>query len=224
MQDDNRKTMLKDGKPRLVRPRIHVPERRSLRDRELWSLIIECMSATLNLFLGILNLVLGIMHASPWHFTLAVYFAFLTALDAYLSVKEEHGLDASPRFKRAYGVSIIILASFTTVMLELCIGLGLLDPYDEFPMIATAAITFVFLAMAITRIIWARNGSDAKRILAALSLASTLGSLLTLMISMIGTFGSANGPGIFWLEVASGFVFVVPMLIIGIQLIVRKKR
>lgn len=198
----------------------------TLRNQQFMQVAPRCIGAVMNAVLAIFNGVVGFSQSSLWEQSMAVFFAilcFMGSFAAACSVKPERHSARSVMV--VCGVSIIVLAASMAFIKYLIIGKLHYDALHPYAMILLAAFTFVTAAIAIVDAFKARNGNGYQQAFLRISIASMLGAIMTLEMQMLGTFaGPADASTAFGIETASGVVFVLLLLLMGVSLITKSRR
>ncbi len=147
---------------------------------------------------ALLQLGMGFWHKSFWFFSLAAYYICLGVMRFFLlrytlSHKPGEKMLTELRKYRACGVVFLLLNLALTLMIFFMVYWNRTFRHHEITTIALAAFTFTSLTLAIINIIRYRKlGSPVYSAAKAISLASTLVSMLTLEATMLTTFNDGT--------------------------------
>ena len=196
--------------------------RRLVRDAPYRDLVIRCAGTFFNLALAVFNAVLAQMQHSLWNHAMAGYFAVLTIMGSIVAVCMRHSERYSARrILVLNGVCFIALAIALGVLMGVCAGQRHREQLPEFVMILMAAITFGMTVIGVVDATRIHGGSPLQQVIARVTIAGSVGALLVLEIQMLGTFGNPEGQLAFTIEVVSGAVAVLIVLLMGGSLLMR---
>lgn len=195
-----------------------------MRDPAFRTLATRSASAGWDIAYALFNLALAFVYQSFWFVSMAAYYVILGALGAYaLRCGAKLGEAALPAVSRRCGYGVLALAVVVSGVVCMCIAETRNSSYHTIVMIALAAYAFYSATASIVGAVRARRGDGFQRIIRKLDLASTIGSMLSLQFSMLGTFGDPTDSSSFAMEAASGAVAVTLLLILGRSLIVQER-
>ena len=195
-----------------------------MRDPAFRALATRSASAVWDVAYALFNLALAFAYQSFWFVSMAAYYVVLGALGGYaLRCGARPGEAALPAVSRRCGYGVLALAVAVSGVVCMCIAETRNSSYHIVVMIALAAYAFYSATSSIVGAVRARRGDGCQRILRKLSLASTIGSMLSPEFSMLGTFGDPADSFSFAMEAASGAVAVALLLILGRSLIVQAR-
>ena len=206
-------------------------ERRSLidltlRNQQFMRVAPLCIGAVVNAVLAVFNGVVGFSQSSLWGQTMAGYFAILCFMGSYVaacSIKPERHSERT--VMAVCGISIIVLAVSVAFVKYLIVGESHKEALHPYVMILMAAFTFVTAAIAVVDATKARKGDGYRQAFLRISVASTLGAMMILEMQMLSTFAAPDdASAAFWIEVVSGVVFVLLLLLMGVSLILESRR
>ncbi len=181
---------------------------------------------SLNIAYAVLQLGLGIRHASLWYYSFSAYYVIISTVRFFLL---KHTRAHAPREKmteelqkyRVAGISLLVLNVALSAMIFYMLLQGIMIVHHEIVVIALAAYTFTSLTLAIVNLVKFRKyKSPLFQGVKAISLATALVSVITLENSMITVFGTDTNPRFLRLMVAltggavSAFIFVMSIYII----------
>ena len=198
----------------------------TLRNRQFMKVAPRCIGAISNASLALLNGMVGFSQPSLWEQTLAGYFAILCFMGSFVvacSVKPDRHSERTVMI--VCGIAIIVLAAAIAFVKYLIIGESHQEPYP--PIVMLFFVTFAFITAAITIVdaFKARNGNGYQQAILRISIASMLGAMTITEMQMLSTFGTpADAFAAFGIETASGAVFVLLLLLMGISLIAKARK
>ena len=154
----------------------------------------------------------------------AAYYALLGAMGLYvLANARKRGSGNAGRVARRCGFGMFLLAVVISGVVCMCIAETRNSSYHMIVMIALATYAFYSATMSIIGAVRSRKGDETQRVLRKLSLASTIGSMLMLEFSMLGTFGDPSSTSSLIMEAATGAGAVILLLLLGRSLIVQSR-
>ena len=202
--------------------KIDALRRRLVRDAPYRDLVIRCAGTFFNLVLTIFNVALAQTQHTLWNHAMAGYFAVLTIMGSVVAVCMRHSERYSVRGVLAVnGIFFIALAIALGVLMGVCVGQRHREQLPEIVMILMATITFGMTVMGVVDATRMHNGSPLQQVIARVTIAGSVGALLVLEIQMLGTFGDPAGQLAFTIEVISGAVAVLIVLLMGGSLLRR---
>ncbi len=202
--------------------KIRTLKQRLLQDASFRELVTRCAGTFFNLVLTIFNAVLAQVQHSLWNHVMAGYFAVLTIMGSIVAVYMRHSERYSARRMLAVnGIFFIALAIALGVLMGVCVGQRHREQLPQVIMILMAAITFCMTIMGVVDATRMHNGSPLQQVIARVTIAGSIGALLVLEIQMLGTFGDPAGQLAFTIEVISGVVAVLIVLLMGCSLLRR---
>ena len=198
----------------------------TLRNQRFMQLAPLCVGALVNAVLAIFNGVVGLSRSLLWEQTMAVYFAILCFMGSFVAactIKPER--HSARNVMMVCGISIIVLAVSIAFIKYLIIGESHKEALHPYIMIFMAAFTFATAAIAIVDAFKARKGDGYQQAFLRISIASMLGAMMILEMQMLSTLaGPADASTAFAIETASGAVFVLLLLLMGVSLIAKSRR
>ena len=118
------------------------------------------------------------------------------------------------------GLGLLLLAVILAVIVTITISDAVGKTYDIVVMISIATFTFIVVGKAMVNAFQAHRKGDLLSImLRNISLASAVGSVLSLERSMLGTFGSSTDQFTYVMEGISGLVGFVIVVLLGCSMI-----
>lgn len=169
------------------------------------------------------NCMIGFLSHSWWFITVGAYYAVLAITRfSVLQVKRKadgHS-DAELFARRITGILLVVL-SFCIV------GVNILSAvkdrgtaFHKIIMITIATYTFTKITMAIIGMAKAkRSASSALKTLRNIALADACVSIYTMQRSMLVSFSGMDAAGVLWLNVFTGTIVWMVVLLLGINLI-----
>ena len=198
---------------------------KSMKYKELtkkYPFLITWISAAWNLVYGIFLAFAGILQRSYWYITLAAYFLVLGVSRVMVSAFKE--INEKKTMKRL-GFVFLFLAVVISGMILLCIREGRNPSRTMISAIAQATYAFVLIGIAIFNIIRSHRRKDDRMIMIrSISMASAIGSMLSLERVMLGTFSQAATQFTVMMEAYSGFGAFAIIVLLGIHLIRRSRK
>lgn len=189
------------------------------------TLLIACAVLCVNLVYAVMNVVLGIIHISAWHFTLFTYYAILSVMRFYAVI---YGLTAESKctdrsIMRFCGWLLCFLAIVISgvVCLNFTVDRNASKPFVL--MITIATYTTWKVTMAIINIVKAHKKQEPLLIaLRNIGCADAAMSILTLEHSMIATFGSDESRLMATMDGTVGLGAFLIVLLLGIGMTIRR--
>ena len=155
----------------------------------------------------------GILQRSYWHITLAAYFLVLGISRVMVSAFKE--INEKKTMKRL-GFVFLFMAVVISGMIRLCIREGRNPSRTMISAIAQATYAFVLIGIAIFNIIRSHRRKDDRMIMIrSISMASAIGSMLSLERVMLGTFSHADTQFTVMMEAYSGFGAFAIIVLLG---------
>lgn len=190
-------------------------------------LITSSGSMGWNLIYALFNGVLAIAYRSFWFLSMFVYYLILGGMRLLVvSPKKDRSAErwSDNAIMRTLGIEMIILAVVVSGIVCMAIAEKHNPSYNTVVMITIATYTFYAVTMSIINIVKAHKKKDATMImLRDISLAGTIVAVLSLERSMLGTFGNAEDGFSMTMEIISGAVAFVLIIVIGISMIMQAK-
>ena len=190
-------------------------------------LITSSGSMGWNLIYALFNGVLAIAYGSFWFLSMFVYYLILGGMRLLVvSPKKDRSAErwSDNAIMRTLGIEMIILAVVVSGIVCMAIAEKHNPSYNTVVMITIATYTFYAVTMSIINIVKAHKKKDATMImLRDISLAGTIVAVLSLERSMLGTFGNAEDDFSTTMEIISGAVAFVLIIVIGISMIMQAK-
>ena len=193
-----------------------------LKDPFFRSLITTSFSMGWNLVYAVFNGVLGIYYRSYWFVSLFAYYLMLGLMRGYVVVGRRKNKPSDSSMYRICGVGMILLAVILSGITCMGIAEDHATKYHMIVMIAIAAFTFYLAVIAIVSAIKAHHKTNiALKLLRDISLVSTIGSMMSLERSMLGTFGDSREAFSITMEAASGAVSFVMVLLVAVSMLTK---
>ena len=190
--------------------------KRILRDRRFRTIFTTSASASWDIVYALFNAALGAFYQSFWFASMSAYYVILGSMGIYaLRASRVQGRADMSKVSKRCGYGTILLAIVVSGVTCMCIAETRNSSYHMIVMIALAAYAFYAATMSIIGAVRARKESQTQRILRKLSLASTIGSMLLLEFSMLGTFGDPTSTASFAMEVATGAGACILLLLLA---------
>ena len=156
------------------------------------ALVTSSVSMSWNLIYALFNLGLGAAYRSFWFISMAAYYVILGVMRLYAVSCGSRG-GARPAVMRRCGFGMTALGVALSGIICMAIAEKHNPKYHIVVMIAVAAFTFYLVVQTILNTVKAHKKKDGTLIvLRNISLASVIGSVLSLERSMLGTFGDAG--------------------------------
>ena len=211
----------------LVQPALRIKlVDRFLHDPPFSNLFMLCAGAFGNLVFALINGVSWLVDPSLWFGAMAVFFAVLVVMGALVAAGTGSNGKLPWRVAAgACGVLLIVLAAVVGVVMYLCIAEGHNDALPEVVMIAVAAFTFYNAVVAIISATKTMRGDLQQQTLLRVSIAGTIGAILTLEMQMLGTYSYRIEPqDVVLLEAISGGVGTLIVLAMGCSLLNKMRK
>lgn len=196
---------------------------RFLHDRPFADFVLLCAGAFGNLVFTVFNAILWFIDPSFWNGAMTVFFVALMVMSSLIAAAT--GSDDKLSWKTVAavcGVTLVALAVLLAFIMYLCIVEGHNDALPEIAMIAVAAFTFFNTVVAIITATKTMKGDLRQQTMLRVSIAGTIGSLLTLEMQMLGTYAYlATSQLVMVIEAASGGASSLLVLLMGCSLIAK---
>lgn len=185
--------------------------------KEKYPLLPALGSCIWNLGYALFLFLLSFSQKSYWYLTLGMFFLAtgLMRLSAFTKIKH---------LLKINGVVMLFLAVVIAGMNYLTIEEKINPQKNMIPILAQAAFTFTFLGMAIAGL-WKVRKKENQRgfLLRNVSMASAIGSLLTLQRAMLGTFGDPLDPFTLQMEASTGMGAFLLLLVLSVGMMIAKE-
>ena len=191
---------------------------RLLKDRRFRLILFAVLNMGWNLIYAAFNGILGIVYRSGWFGTMCAYYAALglLKLNIVASAGKMPDARAEKRNMLKTGIGLLFLAAILAIIVTFTIANAVNREYPIAMMIGIAAFTFFMVGRAIVSAVQAhRQGVLVSIMLRNLSLASAVGSVLSLERSMLGTFGASTDRFTFVVEGVSGLAGFAIVVLLG---------
>lgn len=180
-------------------------------------------SLGVNVAYAIGNCVLGFLTHSWWFITVGAYYVVLTVTRyAVLQIQRKAGgkYDVEIFARRITGILLVVLSACIVGVNILSVIEDRGTAYHEIIMITIATYTFTKITIAIIGMVKARGiTSPAAKTLRNIALADACASIYTMQRSMLVSFPGMNGQGILILNIFTGTVVWIVVLLLGVNLI-----
>lgn len=195
--------------------------RRVLKDKHFRFIFTSSLSMGWNLIYAIFNAVLAIVYRSYWFLTMFVYYAALGLMRMFIIRSKKDNVE---KMVKASGIGIILLSIVVIGVITLSIAETRNTKYHLIVMLVIATYTFYLITNSIIGAVKAHRQNNLKiKTLRNISLVSTIGAVLSLERSMLGTFGDAKDAFTFIMEALSGAAAFILILAIGLLTIKSSK-
>ncbi len=172
-------------------------------------------STAWNFAYGLILLITGVSQGSYWYIALAAFFLALCA-GRFIAVS---GKGSDRAAMCALSVLMLFLAVTVSGISYMTIEHGINPVRDKILAIAQAAFAFGLLISAIYNLIVSyRKRHKRTMMLRNISLASAMGSILSLERTMLGTFGASGAAFNVRMEAGTGMLVFVILIIMAIHL------
>lgn len=202
--------------------------KRVLEDPLLRALITSCGSMGWNLGYAVFNGILALFYRSAWFGLMFAWYTILGVMRLLAVFSKRAGtskLQKSSSLMGAIGLGMIILAITVSGIVYATVEEKHNPSYNSVVMITIAVYTFYIVIMSVLNIIKAKRIRNIKIImLRDISLAGAIASVLSLERAMLGTFGNAGDKFSITMEISSGAVAFILIVIIGISMMIQSHR
>lgn len=191
---------------------------RLLKDHRFRLILFTVLNMGWNLFYAVFNGILGIVYRSGWFGTMCAYYAVLglMKLNIVLSERKKPSAGTERRNMLETGIGLLFLAAIFALIVALTIADAVGRNYHIIVMIGIATFTFFMVGKAVVSAVQAhRQGDRVSIMLRNISLASAVGSILSLERSMLGTFSTSTDPFTFVMEGVSGLAGFAIVVLLG---------
>lgn len=197
------------------------------RDRIILS---AAFSFLVNLMYALYNGGLGIANLSIWFISMCAYYIILSTmrfsaiLCEYKNSKTTS--DDTEYFVMKLSGSLLVLLSFVlTGIIYISLAENIAAKHESIMMITIATYTFYKLTMAIMRAVKQRkNHSPLLVTIRSIGYADVAASVLTLQRSMFASFGELTDRKTHTMNVLTGAVVCLFVLVLGLSMIIKSKR
>ncbi len=177
-----------------------------------------------NLLYAFYNGALGVLTRSIWLTAACIYYVILCAMRFSLVLGHKRK-GKTRRIVHATGVHLCVLSILMMFILYLSLIQDTATKYGTIPMITIATYTFTQITISIVQAIHHRNDpaplSAVKR---TIRYACVSVSLLTMQQSMLVSFQGMEAGSILILNIFTGTVVCIFILMLGIQLILKSRK
>ena len=196
--------------------------RRLMKDHRFRMILFAVLNMGWNLTYAVFNGILGIIYHSGWFAAMCAYYAVLGLLKLNIVNAEKKPSEQRPDRKNMLitGLGLLLLAVILAVIVTITISDAVGKTYDIVVMISIATFTFIVVGKAMVNAFQAhRKGNLLSIMLRNISLASAVGSVLSLERSMLGTFGSSTDQFTYVMEGVSGLAGFIIVVLLGSSMI-----
>jgi len=168
-------------------------------DYEYHTFFSVCVSLVITIVFALANCVLGVIHASSWHFSIFIYYTLLATARGIIPFTEKHGSTRSGKTtlqtKAFFAISLIFL--FINISIIGPIMIMIRQEKEVYvtmvPAIAMAAYTFYKVTLAVIWLIKIRKSKNALlRSARTINIIDALFSIIVLQSTLIAVSGSEN--------------------------------
>lgn len=187
--------------------------------------------AVFNFFINVLyafyNGILGVVNQSIWFIVMCAYYIILSSmrLSAVLCErKNKNTLSADIEYfvMRLCGILLIVLSMVLAGVIYISLSQNIASKYGEIVMITIATYTFYKITMMIIRAVKQRkNPSPLLSVIRNIGYAEVAASVLTLQRSMLVSFGEMDIADIRLMNIWTGSVVWLFVLLLGMIMIIR---
>ena len=191
---------------------------RLLKDHRFRLILFAVLNMGWILIYAVFNGILGIAYRSGWFATMCAYYAALGLLKLNIVVSERKKPEACVEKKNMLvtGIGLLFLAAILAIIMTFTIADAVGRKYHIVIMISIATFTFFMVGRAIVSAVRAhRQGALVSIMLRNISLASAVGSILSLERSMLGTFSTSTDRFTFIMEGVSGLAGFAIVVLLG---------
>lgn len=176
-----------------------------------------------NLLFAFYNGALGILSHSLWFVTMCAYYIILSTMRFAAVLYGVKSGSASDRFvMRLSGILLAMLSFVLTGVIHISLSQNIAVKYDEIAMITIATYTFYKITMAVIRAAkHKKKPSSLHMVIRNIGYAEVAASVISLQRSMIASFGGMSAESAHTLNVLTGAVVCLFVLLLGIALIIR---
>lgn len=196
--------------------------RRLLKDHRFRMILFAVLNMGWNLAYAVFNGILGIVYHSGWFATMFAYYTVLGLLKLNIVNAEKKPPEQRPDGKNMLitGFGLLLLAVILAVIVTITISEAVGKAYNIVVMISLATFTFIIVGKAMVNAVQAHRKGDLPSImLRNISLASAVGSVLSLERSMLGTFSSSTDQFTYVMEGISGLAGFIIVVLLGSSMI-----
>lgn len=201
-----------------------------LKNKRQQIIILTTVSLIINLSYSLYNTLFGIMQKSIWFITTGIYYAILSimrliAVKGELKQNKEAGMLKEISIMKTTGIMLFILTFTLTGSICLSLKYDLAKSYGTIMMITIATYTFPKIIIAVHNLIKARK-YDTPLIITIrnISISDALVSMLSMQMSMFATFGKGETDKSYTMNVITGAVVCLCIVIIGLLMIYHSKK
>lgn len=202
---------------------------RFLEDYKFRTILTTLLGFLLNVAYTIYNGVLGIVSASPWFITMAVYYGLLMVM-RYQAVSTQRRISQMKdpeqiqkkqlAVLRTDGILLLVLNLALSGVVLLTIAKDAAKRYSDVIVITIAAYTFLKVTMAVINMVKVRSmNSPILTVIRNVGVANALVSILTLQTTMLASFQEGSSLDANLMNAITGLGVSILIAVIGIRMI-----
>lgn len=202
---------------------------RFLEDYKFRTILTTLLGFLLNVAYTIYNGVLGIVSASPWFITMAVYNGLLMVM-RYQAVSTQRRISQMKdpeqiqkkqlAVLRTDGILLLVLNLALSGVVLLTIAKDAAKRYSDVIVITIAAYTFLKVTMAVINMVKVRSmNSPILTVIRNVGVANALVSILTLQTTMLASFQEGSSLDANLMNAITGLGVSILIAVIGIRMI-----
>ena len=177
-----------------------------------------------NMIFVTLNGILGLLYTSRWFLAMAVYHVFLAFMRLAVVNHEKSSMRNDKSILRSIGIALMVLGVILAAVVSWTSEEHRGHSYPPVLLVLMALATFAYAGWAIHNAQAARKEKSLLRIsLRNISAASAGGALLSLERAVFRTFWDISSEGAIAVEMLSGVVVFVGIMILSVRMIKRGK-
>lgn len=183
-----------------------------------------------NLFYSALNIAMGFIYGSAWHYSLVAYYLLLSLMRGYLSrcLRErgtERDVAAEYRAYRAVGFMLLFMNQALAGIVFYIVHKDMGSQYQGLTIYAAAAYTFYITILAIINVFrYRRRNSPILSAAKNISLTASLVSMLSLETAMLAAFSDEGSAFRRMMTASFGGAVCTIVLAMAIYMIVRANK
>lgn len=198
-----------------------------IREQRSRIVLLAVFSFFLNLLYAFYHAALGIINQSIWFITMCAYYIVLSTmrLSAVLCERKNKGVysnDIEYFVMKLCGILLVLLNFVLAGAIYISLSQNVATKYGEIVMITIATYMFYKITINVIKAVKQRkNPSPLLSVIRSISYAEVAASVLTLQRSMLVSFGEMSETDIHTMNILTGSVVCLFVLILGITLIIR---
>lgn len=196
-----------------------------LDDNQYRLMTFSTISFIINIVYAGYNCFLGVSDNSIWFINMSAYYTVLSIMRIYAVKKGRRKNIKESHIMIFTGIGLMLLSAVLAVSVFLTAVEDVSKAHHEIVMITIALYTTIKVTLAIVNMVKASKVKSLILItLRNISCADAAASIVSLQRSMFASFGDINGKDVYYMNIATGSVAFIIVLLMGIFMIFYKKK